>query len=116
MLEILNDTNTFQIVESDLTISQEDKLTRKLKQLKTEGFITENEYNCCRPYGSRSGRIYGLPKIRKPGVPLRPVVPALGTFYYKLAKLLAKKLDYLRKSDSIIINTFDFVDKLHSLK
>ena len=34
MLEILNDTDTFQIVESDLTISQEDKLTRKLKQLK----------------------------------------------------------------------------------
>ena len=91
MLEILNDTDTFQIVESDLTISQEDKLTRKLKQLKNEGFLTENEYNFCRPCGSQPGRIYGLPKIHKPGAPLRPIVSASGTFNYKLAKLLAKK-------------------------
>jgi hypothetical protein len=116
MLEILNDTNTFEIIEVDLTISQEDKLTRKLRQLKNDGFITENEYNYCRPCGSQPGRIYGLPKIHKSGNPLRPIVSASGTFNYKLAKLLAKKLDYLRKNNTIITNTFHFVDELHSLK
>ena len=50
--EILSDTNTFKINETDPTISQEDKLTRKLKQLKTDGFITQEEYNFFRPRGS----------------------------------------------------------------
>ncbi len=44
MLDLLSDCNTFKVVESDETIIQEDRLIRKLKQLKTSGFITEQEY------------------------------------------------------------------------
>ena len=88
-------------------ISQEDKLTGKLKQLKNESYIIENKYNFCRPCGSQPGRIYNLPKIHKLGAPLKPVVSAPGAFNCKLAELLAKKLDHLRKSDCIITNTFD---------
>ena len=40
----------------------------------------------------------------------------MSIFNYNLAKLLAKKLDYLRENDSIITNTFKFVDELHLLK
>jgi hypothetical protein len=116
MLELLNDRNTFEIVEVDETIIQEDRLIRKLKQLKNDGFITEKEYNFCRPRGSQPARIYGLPKIHKTGVPLRPIVSASGTFNYHLAKLLANKLDYLRKNVTIIKDTFTFVDELLSLK
>ncbi|CAF1562230.1 unnamed protein product [Adineta ricciae] len=116
MLQILNDRNTFEIVEVDETITQEDRLMRKLKQLRNEGFITEKEFNFCRPRGSQPARIYGLPKIHKLGAPLRPIVSASGTFNYKLAKLLANKLDYLRKNESIIKDTFTFVDELRSLK
>jgi hypothetical protein len=84
MLEILNDQNTFKIVESDQTISQEDKLIRILKQLKNDGFIT--------------------------------VISTSGTFNNNLAKMLASKLKYSRKNDTIITNTFDIVneaDKFH---
>ena len=88
MLNILNDQNTFKIMEVDETIKQEDKLIRKLKQLKDDGFINEKEYNYCRSTGSQPARIYGLPKIHKTGVPLRPIVSASGTLNYKLAKLL----------------------------
>ena len=115
MLNILNDQNTFKVVDVDETMKQEDKLIRKLKQLKNDGFINEKEYNYCRPTGSQPARMYGLPKIHKIGVPLRPIVSASGTFNYKLAKLLANKLEHLRKSDTIITNTFFFVDELLSL-
>ncbi|CAF3164199.1 unnamed protein product [Rotaria sp. Silwood2] len=116
MLQILNDKNTFKQLEQDDTLAQEDKLIRKLKQLKNDGFITEKEYNFCRPVGTQPGRIYGLPKIHKLNLPLRPIVSASGTFNFNLAKLLAKKLNHLRKNNSIITNTFDFVTKLHSLR
>ncbi|CAF1345844.1 unnamed protein product [Adineta ricciae] len=106
----------FEIVEVDETIAQEDKLIRKLKQLRNEGFITEKEFNFCRPRGSQPARIYGLPKVHKAGAPLRPIVSASDTFNYKLAKLLTRQLDHLRKSDSIIKDTFTFVDELRTLK
>ncbi|CAF3715913.1 unnamed protein product [Rotaria sp. Silwood1] len=116
MLEILSDHKTFKVLNFDETMSHEDRLIRKLKQLKNNGFITEKEYNFCRPTGSQPARIYGLPKIHKIGAPLRPIVSASGTFNYNLAKLLANKLDHLRKNDTIITNTFAFVDELLALE
>ena len=88
MMDLLNNQNTFNVVESDETLTQEDRLIRKLKQLKTDGFITEKEYNFCKPTDSQPARIYGLSKIHKIRVPLRPIVSSVGTFNYKLAKLL----------------------------
>ena len=116
MLNILKDTTTFKELKNDITIIQEDKLTRKLKQLKNDKFITEHEYHYCKPCGSQPGRIYGLPKIHKPNAPLRPIISASGTYNYYLAKMLTKKLNHLRKSDLIITNTFDFVSELHSIR
>ena len=44
-----------------------------------------------RPCGSLCARIYGLPKIHKVGLPLRPVVSSIDGFNYRLSKYLAKK-------------------------
>jgi type II secretory pathway component GspD/PulD (secretin) len=46
--DILKDNNTFKLLQSDLTLANEDKLNRKLRQLKADGFITEKEYHYCR--------------------------------------------------------------------
>ena len=48
-------------------------------------------------------RIYGLPKIHKDGVPLRPIVNTIGSPAYKLARLLAN----LRKP--LVGKTISFV-------
>ena len=40
-------------------------------------------------------RIYGLPKIHKPGVPLQPIVDTIGSPTYRLAKFLAEKTYHL---------------------
>ena len=44
--------------------------------------ITESER------GSNPSRIYGLPKLHKTGVPLRPIVSAIGSYTYELSKYL----------------------------
>ena len=116
MNDILSDTNIFRIIKIDSTIIQEDPLIKKLKQLRDDGFITDNEYQYCRPRGSQPASIYGLSKIDKKDFSLRPIVSASGTFNYKLAKLLAKKLEHLRKSELIINNPFVFVEVVRSLK
>ena len=44
------------------------------------------------PTGAGSPKFNGLPKIHKPGIPLRPIVSSTGTVTYSTAKELAKIL------------------------
>ena len=116
METILNNSETFIQLDEDPTIYKEDKLQKKLLHLKNAGFLTDAEYKYVRPVGSQPGKAYGLPKIHKQGIPLRPIISACNTFTYKLSKLLSKKLKHLRTSPTIITDTFKFVNDLHNLK
>ena len=60
---------------------------------------------------------YGLPKIHKEGVPLRPIISNLGSFSCKLAKWLSSLLiPFVGKfSCSNIKHSQDFVDKIKDL-
>lgn len=56
-------------------------------------------------------RIYGLPKIHKEGVPLRPIVNTIGSPTYELAKYVARILRSLvGNTDSFIKDSQDFVN------
>ena len=121
MGELLADSSTFQRIEQDQTIKQENRLNRKLAELKNNGFLTEQDYQYARSRGSQPARIYGLPKTHKvrdtEGIPpLRPIVSSSNTFNYRLAKLLAMKINHIRQNPNIIKDTFSFVDWLHKLK
>ena len=70
-------------------------LLNKLCQMKKRGFINEVEYKHCYPTGSQPARLYGLPKVHKSGVPLRPILSASGTFNFGIAQLLERKLSHL---------------------
>jgi hypothetical protein len=62
-------------------------------------------------------RAYGLPKIHKADVPLRPIVSLIGSPTYKIAKWLFKKLKYLSCSSPFSINnTFLFLEKIRNLR
>jgi hypothetical protein len=57
--------------------------------------------------------MYGLPKIHKEGAPIRPIISACGTYNYKLAKYLDSILKpLLDESETIVTDTFDFVNKI----
>ena len=45
------------------------------------------------PTGAGSPKFYGLPKIHKEGIPLRPIVSSIGAASYETAKELAKILN-----------------------
>ncbi|CAF4033849.1 unnamed protein product [Rotaria sp. Silwood1] len=101
MLEILNDPLTFKTLDHDPTIKKENKLRGTLLKMKKRGFLSEAEYKQAFPVGSHCARIYGLPKIHKSGIPLRPVMSTIGSYNYRLAKLLANKLQPLRKRKTV---------------
>ena len=83
-----------------------------LKKLKAENALSEKNYNELYPTGSRIGILYGLPKIHKPNMPLRPILSSVNHYFYKLAKFFIPLLTPLTTNPFIIIDSFSFVQEL----
>ena len=66
--------------------------------------------------GANPGIMYGLPKIHKPNLPIRPILSAIGTFNYKLAKFLVPILRPLTFNQYTINNTSHFIDDIKRLR
>ena len=118
MHTILMDKNKFNLINTDLKsllIKQEDKFNRFLRQLKKNNSISEDEYASLFASGSTFGRMYGLPKTHKEGTPLRPILSALGTLSYKVAKFLVPLIEPLVHNVHNVSDSFSFVRDLHNL-
>ena len=60
--------------------------------------------------------MYGLPMVHKDGVPVRPIISAIGTYSYRLAKYLDEILKPLASGNNRMLHdTFDFVNKVSQL-
>ena len=69
------------------------------------------------PTGAGSPKCYGLPKIHKPGIPLRYIISSIGTVTYNKAKELAKILKPLvGLSKHHVHNTRGFVEQLKEVR
>jgi len=114
--QLLQTDGKFKMLKEDETVSRESSLQRTLRRLSNHALISKDVYNEILPCGSRSGIMYGLPKIHKTGTPLRPIISAVGTYNYKLAKYLDKILKPLVPNENYILkDTFDFVNKVSNI-
>ena len=107
---------TYRIIPEDPTIQQKSKLIQLLKKIKTEGGINEENYKKMYPTGAGIPKFYGLPKVHKAGVPLRPMVSSRGSVTYNIPKELARILKLLAgRSTFSVQNTMDFVEQVKSI-
>ena len=91
----LIENRPYQLLNKDPTDRLTRKLSEKLLSLKRTGSLSEAVYNKIRPRHNQPPRIYGLPRIHKADVPLRPIVSCLNTFAYDLSAYLANILSPL---------------------
>ena len=75
----------------------------------------DEQFKKLAPTGSRPGILYGVPKIHKTDIPLRPILSVIGTHSYNLAKFLVSLLRPLSLSSYLINNSFTFIQELVSL-
>lgn len=62
-------------------------------------------------------KLYGLPKIHKPGKKMRPIVSNVNSPCYFLAKWLVKEMKNMPRIESASVkNSFDFVDRLKDVE
>ena len=66
------------------------RLISLLKKIKSEGGISDTQYKKMYPTGAVPPKFYGLPKIHKRGIPLRPIVSSRGSISYEVAKELVR--------------------------
>ena len=71
-------------------------------------------YSRIRPTGSQRPRMYGLPKIHKQDVPLRPILSMIGSAQHQLAQWLTSVIDPVLSlySTHCISDSFTFADKV----
>ena len=114
--DLLNQT-TYKALTTDPTSKYKSKLINLLKNIKAEGGIDNNTYKRLYPTGAVPPKYYGLPKVHKQGIPLRPIISSRGSVSYETAKELAKILKPLiGKSPYHVHNNKDFLDSIKNIK
>nr|CAH8870068.1 unnamed protein product [Trichobilharzia regenti] len=116
---ILSDHRKFQKITScvDPTEKVEKQLIESLKRLKQQSSIIDGLYESLKPTGTVTPRLYGLPKVHKIGLPLRPVLDMCNSPYHATAKWLVKLLKPLHNEvvKHSVNGSFEFVEKIRDL-
>ena len=73
-------------------LKEEERVKELLKSLLEEGKIDKALYDKIRPRGSQPARLYGLAKVHKKDIPVRPVLSMPGSAYHRVAEYVAKCL------------------------
>ena len=115
--EDLLQESSYKKITDDPTAKLKNKLISILKKIKADGGLKDDLYRRLYPTGAVSPKFYGLPKIHKPGIPLRPIISSIGTVTYNTAKELARILKPLvGLSKHHIHSTIDFVQQIKEVK
>ena len=118
MNDVLLDRTKFTPITTDpftFMLKHEDKVNRFLRKLKNNGVIDDTTFQSLYCSGSRPGIMYGLPKVHKNDCPLRPILSAIGTHNYKLAKFLVPILAPITLSEFCVKDSFSFAKELSDL-
>ena len=112
-IEDLLGDRVYQKFSKDPTSSTERKITKELKNPEQGRHISKALVNKLKPTASRPPKLYGLPKIHKPDVPLRPIVSCIGSPTYQLAKHITSPITPLTGlTSSFVKNSQHFVETI----
>ena len=114
---LVNDKQTYEELKRHPTPTLQRKLNSKLLTLKkTDAFDTQRYYRlrCLVP---QLPKLYGLPKLHKPGFPMRPIVSFCGSPTYQLSKYLTTILQPLtEQSRRKLQSTENFTDAIKTVQ
>lgn len=116
--ELLTDSSTYKMVDTDPTQSVQFKLNELLKTLKRNNEIDEVLYKKLSSFNSVCAKLYTLPKIHKPEIPVRPIVSCINSPTYDVSAFVAGLLTVCFKNHSSydIQDSFTFVDIYQNFK
>ena len=109
--------SSYKNIPTDPTNRYKNKLISLLKKIKTEGGMDEATYRRLYHTGASPPTFYGLPKVHKSGMPLRPIVSSIGSVTYETSKELSRILKPLGgRSPHHVQNNQEFLKQLGDIK
>ena len=109
--------SSYKNIPTDPTNRHKNKLISLLKKIKREGGMDEATYRRLYPTGASPPKFYGLPKVHKSGMPLRPIVSSIGSVTYETSKELSRILKSLvGRSPHHVQNNQEFLKQLGDIK
>jgi len=121
MENILKDNTKFEKVKIktgilNFQVNHQKRINDYLKSLKDSDSLSVNQYKKIKAVGSKPGILYGLCKVHKAIVdtcpPFRPILSAIGTPSYKIAKFLVPILSKLTVNEFTIKDSFSFAKEI----
>ncbi|XP_045477895.1 uncharacterized protein LOC123683043 [Harmonia axyridis] len=104
----------YKKLKKDPTSSVENRVYRTLHKYKDE-FPDPYTRSRLTPHYSKPPHIYGLPKIHKENIPLRPIVSSRNSPCHSLAKFLLKIISPLRgHTTAMVKNTEHFIETMRT--
>ena len=117
MDSLVNDKQTYEPLKRDPTPALQRRLNGKLLDLKKTETIDIQLYYRLRCRVPQSAKLYGLPKLHKPNIPMRPIVSFCGSPTYQLSKHLTNILKPLTdKSRHKLQSTDNFIDAIKTIQ
>ncbi|XP_075526232.1 uncharacterized protein LOC142557893 [Dermacentor variabilis] len=117
MKDLLSDEDTYVAIQKDPTVNLQTKLQKLLS--KVFKFVPPQQkhlYHRLLCTNGSAPAIYGLPKVHKPGVPLRPIVDFTRSPLHRLSGYLHQVLGPLTgKTATHISNSSAFVEKVRDI-
>jgi hypothetical protein len=98
-----------------IVLKEEERVVNILEEMKEDGRIDEHLFSKIRPMGSQPPRLYGLAKVHKNDVPVRPVLSMPGSAYHRVGEQVA---EWLAKVPECGINssTKEICDRVRNVK
>ena len=86
--------------------------------IKKTGSINQQIYKQIRSTGAKCGVAYGLTKVHKQDLAIRPISSTIGTYNYDTAKHLTKVLDsnFSKLFNYALKDSFDFINEISKIK
>ena len=112
-----NDKQTYEELKRDPTPALQRRLNGKLLSLKKAGAFDITRYYRLRSSVPQPPKLYGLPKLHKPNVPMRPIVSFCGSPTYQLSKYLTTILQPLTdESRHKLQSTENFINAIKTVQ
>nr|VZI48122.1 unnamed protein product [Spirometra erinaceieuropaei] len=102
---LLDDQQSYRSAPASQAKSMIGQLTGLVSRLRRNNVISPDEWRQTKQTATALARFYGLPKIHKPNVPLRPIVAQKCSPTYNLDKWMSRKLNFLREGSVTSVNS-----------
>lgn len=115
---LLDDTQTYIQLNSDPTFTTQKKNNDLVKYLKQKNCIDEGTVKLLTIHAAITPKFYGLPKIHKQDVPLRPIVSSIDSPTFKLAGFVGNILATAFKDTNQynVKDSFDFASEFNNFQ